>query len=174
MTERRMSLGFVWFSFEGRINRSVYYLWYVLPVLAITIVAGFLDQLLGTFYMTSTGEPIMGTIGAVVGLLTLWPAIAAGAKRCHDRNRSGWFQLVYLIPIVNLWPIVEIYFLRGTKGANRFGPDPLESATEAFTAPGLPVSHGPAVSQSPAVSHGPAVSQSPAAGSFSDSALSRG
>lgn len=143
MTERPMSFGYVWFSFEGRINRSIFWLWYLLPVAAISIVTTFLDPILGTVYMTSTGVPI-GIIGAVVSLLTLWPGIAVGAKRCHDRNRSGWFMLVFLIPIVNLWPIVELYFLRGTKGANRFGPDPLESTNEAFTAPGLPVTHAPA------------------------------
>ncbi len=143
MAERRMSLGFVWFSFEGRINRSVFWLWYVLPVLAITIVSSFLDPLLGTVYMISPEIPI-GFMTAVVSLLAFWPAIAAGAKRCHDRNRSGWFQLLYLIPIVFFWPFIEIYFLRGTRGANRFGPDRLAGESEAFTAPGLPVSHGSA------------------------------
>ena len=105
--------------------------------------------------MTSLREPI-GIMSVVVTLLALWPAIAAGAKRCHDRNRSGWFQLVFLIPIVFFWPIIEIYFLRGTKGTNRFGPDPLAGESQAFTAPGLPGSHGSAD------------------GGFSDSDLSRG
>ncbi len=141
MTERHLSLKYVWFSFDGRINRSIYWRWYYLPPVAIMIVVSFLDPLLGTVYMISPEIPI-GIISVAVSFLTLWPAIAAGAKRCHDRNRSGWFQLLYLVPIVFFWPIVEIYFLRGTRGANRFGPDLLEGESEAFTAPGLPVSHG--------------------------------
>lgn len=47
-----------------------------------------------------------------------------GIKRCHDRNRCGWFLLVALIAIVNLWYWTEILFLKGTDGENRFGPEP--------------------------------------------------
>src|SRR3979490_1787914 len=56
----------------------------------------------------------------------LWPCIAVGAKRCHDRNRSGWFQLISLVPIVGaLWLLFDLGILRGTDGPNRFGPAPL-------------------------------------------------
>jgi uncharacterized membrane protein YhaH (DUF805 family) len=49
-----------------------------------------------------------------------------GAKRCHDRNRSGWFQLISLVPIVGaLWLLFDLGILRGTDGPNRFGPAPL-------------------------------------------------
>ncbi|GHU87403.1 hypothetical protein AGMMS49941_10860 [Deferribacterales bacterium] len=47
-------------------------------------------------------------------------------KRCHDRNRSGWFILLFLVPIVNLWAIIELGFLRGTVGDNKYGCDPLQ------------------------------------------------
>ena len=60
-----------------------------------------------------------------IWLLTLVPHLAINTKRCHDRDRSGWFILLSLIPLVNLWYIVEVGFLPGTKGNNRFGPDPL-------------------------------------------------
>jgi uncharacterized membrane protein YhaH (DUF805 family) len=62
----------------------------------------------------------------------LWISIVGGAKRCHDRDRSGWFQLIVLIPILGaLWLLVELGFLRGTIGANRFGPDPWDFGTVA-------------------------------------------
>ncbi len=41
------------------------------------------------------------------------------------RNRTGWFLLIGLIPLVSIWLVVELGFLRGTVGPNRFGPDPL-------------------------------------------------
>jgi uncharacterized membrane protein YhaH (DUF805 family) len=48
-----------------------------------------------------------------------------GVKRCHDRNRSGWFLLIGWLPIMNLWLFIELGFLAGTVGPNRFGlPEP--------------------------------------------------
>lgn len=113
-----MTLSQILFSFEGRINRAKYWGYGILLAVVIWIAFG-LDWVttgqLGVFYI----------IGMVV---TIWPSIAIAVKRCHDRDRSGWFILVSLIPLVNLWYLVEIGFLRGTTGNNRFGPDPLEAS----------------------------------------------
>ena len=50
------------------------------------------------------------------------------AKRYHDRDRSGWWLLLILIPLLGpLWLIVVLGFLKGTEGENRFGPDPLQA-----------------------------------------------
>jgi uncharacterized membrane protein YhaH (DUF805 family) len=60
----------------------------------------------------------------LVQLLVVWPAVAVSVKRWHDRNKSGWWVLINLIPIVGaLWTLVENGFLRGTPGPNRFGDD---------------------------------------------------
>ncbi len=112
-----------WFllSFDGRITRSAYWLKFVLPYLVIAVVLGILDAILG---MQAEG---VGLLGGLFGLAAIWPSIAVGAKRCHDRGRSGWFQLILLIPVVGvIWLLVEVGFLRGTMGENRFGPDPLD------------------------------------------------
>jgi hypothetical protein len=61
-----------------------------------------------------------------LSLLTLVPQLAINIKRCHDRDRSAWFMLIALVPLVNLWYLVELGFLPGTKGANHFGADPHE------------------------------------------------
>jgi len=51
-----------------------------------------------------------------------WFLFAQGAKRCHDMNNSGWYQLV---PFYILWML----FYQGTAGPNNYGPDPkLESS----------------------------------------------
>tara|TARA_B100002052_G_C15808607_1_gene564754 strand:- start:721 stop:1017 length:297 start_codon:yes stop_codon:yes gene_type:complete len=47
----------------------------------------------------------------------MWFQWAQGAKRCHDRNCSGWWQLV---PFYALWML----FAEGTRGPNKYGPDP--------------------------------------------------
>jgi|SRR5882724_5317860 len=69
----------------------------------------------------------------VIGLplLLLWfPVLIAGViiqiKRWHDRNKSGWWILINLVPYLGqVWAFIELGFFRGTKGPNRFGPDPL-------------------------------------------------
>jgi uncharacterized membrane protein YhaH (DUF805 family) len=67
----------------------------------------------------------MGVFSLIASLVLLWPFLAVEIKRCHDRGRSGWFLLVGLIPLVNLWVLVEVFFLRGTLGDNQYGQDPL-------------------------------------------------
>jgi uncharacterized membrane protein YhaH (DUF805 family) len=50
-----------------------------------------------------------------------WMGWILTINRLHDRNHSAWFLLILLIPLVQLWCVVELYFLPGTKGQNRFG-----------------------------------------------------
>ena len=53
---------------------------------------------------------------------------AVAVRRAHDNDKSGWF---ILIPIYGL---IIVWFLEGTRGPNRFGPDPKGGAdTQAFT-----------------------------------------
>lgn len=57
-------------------------------------------------------------------LLMLWPTIAICVKRFHDRNKSGWWALIMLIPYIGfLWVIIECGLLPGTSGLNKFGPE---------------------------------------------------
>src|SRR4030095_2487359 len=60
-------------------------------------------------------------------LMSLIPCTILQVKRCHDRDRSGWFVLVALVPPLSLWYLIETMCLRGTKGSNRVGRDPLSS-----------------------------------------------
>jgi uncharacterized membrane protein YhaH (DUF805 family) len=103
---------------HGRATRRGLWLGFVAPA--------FLSFMILQFLWESPFEiPVasLSLIGAA-----LWPAIAIGAKRCHDRNKSGWFLLIFLIPVLGaLWLLIELGFLRGTVGSNRFGPDHLAS-----------------------------------------------
>jgi uncharacterized membrane protein YhaH (DUF805 family) len=61
----------------------------------------------------------------VVNLLLLWPALAVSIKRWHDRDHSGWWVLIALVPVVGwAWMLVANGFLAGTDGPNRYGPPP--------------------------------------------------
>ncbi len=128
-TAGRLGWGRLWFSFTGRATRFDYWVRLVVPYLVGLFVAAFLDALLGT------GDPETGNGGIFTILFVLaaiWPQLAVGAKRCHDRGRSGWFLLIALIPLIgSIWLLIELGFLRGTEGENRFGPDPLAAAAAA-------------------------------------------
>jgi uncharacterized membrane protein YhaH (DUF805 family) len=107
-------------GFRGRAARSEYWYW-VLFLVLLQIVAWLIDMTL--FGFNTTG---VNPIGVLVSLATLLPGIALSVRRLHDVDRLGWWVLLGLIPVIG-W-IVLIYWacLRGTVGANRFGPDPLE------------------------------------------------
>ncbi len=127
-----MPLSYVWFSFDKRINRKVYLLKGVLLLflvqIAVQLVAMVIDfGLVAVLGPESIGRIIFAVIiGVPFIVLVIWASLAVSLKRCHDRDRSGWFLLISLIPLVGaLWLLVELAFLKGTSGENRFGPDPL-------------------------------------------------
>jgi uncharacterized membrane protein YhaH (DUF805 family) len=57
------------------------------------------------------------------------PGIIISIKRYHDRNKSGWWYLISFVPIVNIYFVVELFFLAGTPGTNRYGDVPKEHVT---------------------------------------------
>lgn len=59
-------------------------------------------------------------------IIFLWTSLMIEVKRWHDRNKSGWWILIVLLPVIGpLWALAECGFFKGTEGANHFGPDPL-------------------------------------------------
>jgi len=120
MQTEPMTLSQIYFSFEGRIPRSTYWLKYYLPMMGISILAAILDFSAGTF----NEDYSIGLYSSIASLLLIYPSIAIYVKRVHDRGRTGWFVLLMAIPLVNIWPAVEVMFLRGTYGPNQYGEDP--------------------------------------------------
>ena len=106
-------------SLNGRLRRSTYLLGQLI-LLLLTAVAFVLDLWRGSSQLDGMGE-----ISIIFSLLALYPSIALYTKRWHDRNKSGWWSLLVLVPIIGpIWMFIELGFLGGTIGPNRFGPDP--------------------------------------------------
>jgi uncharacterized membrane protein YhaH (DUF805 family) len=132
------------FGFQGRINRAKYWIAVVIYLVGWIIIGGIAWALVFS---------ISYILGAIIGVLFLIASvvsgIAVGIKRLHDRDKSGWWLLLfYLAPgildgigrsigdigfvlslvglAISIWAIVELGFLRGTTGPNQYGPDPLE------------------------------------------------
>jgi len=108
-------------TYEGRISRQPYWMGTLALVGAVLIV-----QIVGTLVL---GDTLGGILGLIVNLAIIYPAICVAIKRWHDRNKSGWWVLIGLIPIIGgLWTLVECGFLPGTSGGNDYGPDPLATS----------------------------------------------
>lgn len=130
----------LWFNFSGRLNRGKY--WFVTLInLAVLVVLGIV-----AFASYSTA---LWVLFGLVSLVLLVSGLAVGAKRLHDRDKSAWWLvLFYLGPsilsgigsmfgeaiamlfslvgaAISIWAFVEIGCLRGTRGPNTYGPDPL-------------------------------------------------
>jgi uncharacterized membrane protein YhaH (DUF805 family) len=120
------SMNFDWKQFylsaQGRVNRKQFWLWLVLPCTAISVVLILLDLALGTY----NAKDGVGLLSGIFSLVVIVPAILVYIKRWHDRDKSGWWMLILLVPLVGaIWFLIEVGFLPGTPGPNRFGPPPM-------------------------------------------------
>lgn len=121
-------------QFSGRSRRKEYWM-FVLLVFIIYVIAMILDSLLGfgttTRYADLTETSAAAGFHSTGGIITLLamlalivPSIAVAVRRLHDTDRSGWWILIGLIPLVGAIVLLVFYCTDGTKGPNRFGPDP--------------------------------------------------
>ena len=119
------------FGFGGRLSRPGY--WEVLMSIVLIDVA----LVIGRMFVADSGLPggygpssplaqaLLQAMPWVLGVFTLWSLLAAAIKRCHDRDRSGALVLVGLIPVIGwLWLLIDLVFLEGTEGKNRYGRAP--------------------------------------------------
>lgn len=93
-------------DFEGRSRRTEYW-WATLMVFVISLVFGWIP-----------------VVGWLISLATIVPSIAVGVRRLHDINKSGWFMLLNLIPIVGSIILIVWFCQEGTIGPNQYGEDP--------------------------------------------------
>lgn len=120
-----MNIMSVLFSFEGRASRLQF--WAVYMGMMAVYVAFIMAMGVGSFpAVDATGEPVApGGAGLgvmVLSAVSLWVSLAINAKRFHDRDKSGWWVLIGLVPVIGgLWILIECGFLAGTPGSNRFG-----------------------------------------------------
>ncbi len=106
-------------DFSGRARRKEYWM-FVLINTIISIGMGVIDGFLGTY----SAESGIGLFGTLYGLAVLLPSLAVTVRRLHDTNRSGWWLLILLIPLIG-WAVILVFMIiDGTPGDNRFGPDP--------------------------------------------------
>lgn len=92
-------------TFEGTASRSEYWWFFLFLCLAAGVCGVFSDKL-----------------QVVFNLLTLLPSLAAGARRLHDTDRSGWWQLLFFVPLVG-WIVLIVFWVQESR------PNRYDSAT---------------------------------------------
>jgi len=97
--------------FTGRVTRKQYWM-YVLVYFIIYFALFIVDLVLGT-----------GFLAFIFSLALLLPCIAIGARRVHDTGRSGWWQLLTLIPILGAIVII-IFMVQDSTEDDKYGPNP--------------------------------------------------
>jgi len=94
-------------DFNGRAKRPEYW-WFALFVFLVSLGLGIVSDI----------------VSALFSLATLLPSLAVGARRLHDTKRSGWWQLLWLVPVIG-WIVVIVFLVQeGNTEANQYGSAP--------------------------------------------------
>ena len=129
-------------KFSGRARPREYWmfvLFLLLCYVAIAIVEGALG--LGATHRWFQHGPWWAAAGyntrggPLTGLFTLAmiiPHVALSVRRLHDTDRSGWWLLILFFPIIGSIVLLIFFIMGGTRGPNRFGPDPVEVGESEF------------------------------------------
>ena len=103
--------------FHGRARRKEYW-YFVLFNLLVALAIAAVDGLFGS----------NGMLGTLYSLAVLLPSIGVGVRRLHDTNRSGWWMLIILLPLLGLIILLIFMAMPGTSGKNDYGDDPLNAS----------------------------------------------
>ena len=100
--------------FEGRAGRAEYW-WFFLANFLISLVLQGLGQ----------GASILALVSLIYSLALLIPGLAVAVRRLHDTDKSGWWILISLVPLVGIIVLIVFLATDGDPGANQYGnPDP--------------------------------------------------
>ena len=104
-------------QFNGRALRSEYWFFILFSVIA-SIVLGFIDGFTGLYNETVE----MGLLSGLYTLAVFIPSLAVSVRRLHDVDKSGWWLLILLIPLLGALVLLYFMVIKGSEGDNRFGP----------------------------------------------------
>jgi len=106
-------------KFDGRANKPAFWWWFLFGIL-VGIGASILDAIIGTTI-----------ISIIVALGLLLPNLSVGIRRLHDTNRTGWWILIGLIPIIGFIVLLIFYLQQSDPGDNDYGPPMAEGGAVA-------------------------------------------
>lgn len=107
-------------GFNGRARRREYWM-FIIVNMVFAFVLATIDRMIGWRLF---GEK--GVLTVLYGAFVFLPWWAVHFRRLHDTDRSAWWLLLIIIPVVGWIIIILFNCQRGTQGDNRYGPDPLQ------------------------------------------------
>lgn len=125
-----------YFDFSGRSQRKEYWMFALLYLIVAIVFGGLilsgmpmsdLERAAETGIEPAAPGPLMLLGATGLGLFVLGsliPAVAVAVRRFHDQDKSGWFVLLNFVPYVGGLILLVFMCIEGTRGPNRFGPDP--------------------------------------------------
>lgn len=118
-------------QFSGRSSRSAYWYWYLFQIL-VYVAASIVDMILGIY-------PVLAVVASLAILL---PSLGITFRRLHDTGRSGWWLLIWILPIIG-FIVILVFMLTGSDGPNKYGAGPDTDAASAPAAPAAPEAPAP-------------------------------
>jgi uncharacterized membrane protein YhaH (DUF805 family) len=107
--------------FSGRARRKEYWT-FAITSFFICAALNLIDYYLHLSKLT--GMPFAGPLATVYCLIVLIPTIAVGVRRLHDTDRSGWWMLLFLVPLLGALILLVFFVQDSDAGDNDFGPCP--------------------------------------------------
>ncbi|MHB8729447.1 MAG: DUF805 domain-containing protein [Sulfuricaulis sp.] len=109
--------------FSGRASRKEYWFFCMFNII-IGVVLTVIDRMTGS-YNAKAG---MGLLSGIYALAVMIPSAAVLMRRLHDTNRSGWWLLIGLIPLIGVI-VLFVFLAQDSKpGVNQYGASPKEPA----------------------------------------------
>lgn len=105
--------------FDGRARRKEYWYFFLINTV-ISIFLAFIDSFTGTI----SEEAGLGLLSGIYALAVLIPGLSVTVRRLHDTDRSGWWILIGLIPVIGGIALLVFMVLDSTPGDNQYGPNP--------------------------------------------------
>jgi len=106
-------------EFNGRARRKEYWMFFLISTV-ISIILAVIDSFTGTI----SEEAGLGLLSGIYALAVLIPGLSVTVRRLHDTDRSGWWILIGLIPVIGGIALLIFMVLDSTPGGNQYGPNP--------------------------------------------------
>ncbi|MBE8182990.1 MAG: DUF805 domain-containing protein [Candidatus Portiera sp.] len=120
--------------FSGRAHRQEYWYFVLFSTIAFVILNLIDDALWGDtvnllvrFDWCRPRKDSWGILSSIYVLAVFIPTLAVTVRRLHDTNRSGWWLLLYFVPMIGWIALFIFTVINGDAGKNSFGPDPKKS-----------------------------------------------
>jgi uncharacterized membrane protein YhaH (DUF805 family) len=101
-----------YFDFNGRSGRQEFWMFFAINfgiAVVLNIIGAMLDlRILGSLYSLAVALPTLGV----------------GARRLHDIGKSGWWQLIAIVPLIGIIVLIVFWAKEGDAGDNQFGANP--------------------------------------------------